>query len=107
MSASHLEIGAGDVDRARDFFADLFAWKYVAMDGGGRFDTGDVPTGLHGDDPRPGIVVYFEVPDIAAAVSRVRELGGKADEPSPEEPGYGRFAACTDPQGIRFGLHQR
>ena len=107
MPASHLEIGVGDVGRARDFFVDLFAWKYTAMDGGGRFDIGGVPTGLHGDDARPGIVVYFEVPDIAAAVSRVRELGGKADEPSPEEPGYGRFAACTDPQGIRFGLHQR
>ena len=107
MPASHLEIGADDAGRARDFFVDLFAWEYTTMDGGGRFDTGGVSTGLHGGDARPGIVVYFEVPDVAAVAARVRELGGEADEPSPEEPGYGRFAACTDPQDIRFGLHQR
>jgi predicted enzyme related to lactoylglutathione lyase len=37
----------------------------------------------------------------------VREAGGQADPPAPEEPGFGRFSNCRDPQGIRFGLHQR
>ncbi|NMM92751.1 glyoxalase, partial [Rhodococcus sp. SRB_17] len=27
--------------------------------------------------------------------------------PRPEEAGFGRFTACTDDQGVRFGLHQR
>jgi predicted enzyme related to lactoylglutathione lyase len=36
-----------------------------------------------------------------------REAGGEADPPAPEEPGFGRFSNCRDPQGIRFGLHQK
>lgn len=23
-----------------------------------------------------------------------------------EEPGFGRFCSCKDPEGVRFGLHQ-
>jgi uncharacterized protein len=45
------------------------------------------------------------VEDIEAAVKRVRELGGTADEPGLAETG-GRFASCRDDQGVEFGLHQ-
>lgn len=106
MKPSYLEIGAPDAETARSFFADLFGWQYNPMENGGWFDTGDIKTGLHGGDNRPAIVVYFEVPDIVAAVKKVRELGGVADDPTPEEPGFGRFSSCTDPQGVRFGLRQ-
>jgi predicted enzyme related to lactoylglutathione lyase len=51
------------------------------------------------------VVVYFRVDDIEAAVRRVRELGGEADDPGPAETG-GRFASCRDDQGLAFGLHQ-
>jgi predicted enzyme related to lactoylglutathione lyase len=50
--------------------------------------------------------MYFSVNDIEAAVLTVRQLGGTAEEPRPEEPGFGRFTACTDDQGVQFGLHQ-
>jgi predicted enzyme related to lactoylglutathione lyase len=50
--------------------------------------------------------MYFSVDDIDAAVREVRALGGSADDACPEEPGFGRFSACTDDQGVRFGLHQ-
>lgn len=106
MKASYLEIGAPDGERARSFFADLFGWTFTSMDDGGWFDSGDIKTGLHGNDDDPAMIVYFEVPDIEAAVVKVRELGGKADDPTPEEPGFGRFSTCADPQGIRFGLRQ-
>ncbi|EDX82400.1 hypothetical protein S7335_846 [Synechococcus sp. PCC 7335] len=36
----------------------------------------------------------------------MKELGGEAESLGPEEPGFGRFCNCKDPQGIRFGLHQ-
>ena len=103
---AYLEIGAPDDALARSFFADLFGWTFTSMENGGWFDSGDIKTGLHGQDDRPAIVVYFDVPNIEAAVERVRELGGKADEPTPEEPGFGRFSTCADPQGVRFGLRQ-
>ena len=106
MKASYLEIGAPDGERARAFFAELFAWPFTPMDSGGWFDSGDIRTGLHGQDDRPAIVVYFEVPDIDTAGARVRELGGDAEDPTPDVPGFGRFSTCADPQGIRFGLRQ-
>jgi len=61
--------------------------------------------GLHGNDPT-GIFVFFSVPDLEAAIAKVRALGGKACEPT-EEPGFGGFCMCRDPQGIEFGLHRR
>ncbi|EBA14066.1 VOC family protein [Roseobacter sp. CCS2] len=106
MKPSYLEIGAPDDAKARRFFADLFGWSFTPMENGGWFDTGDIKTGLHGKDERPAIVVYFDVTDIKVAVAKVRQLGGKADDPTPEEPGFGRFSTCTDPQSIRFGLRQ-
>lgn len=106
MKPAHLEIGAADEDEARDFFTTLFGWRFMPMDRGGWFDTGPIKTGLHGGDPEPGIVVYFDVPDIEQAVETVRFLGGISDDPTPHEPGFGRFATCRGPQGIRFGLRQ-
>jgi hypothetical protein len=50
------------------------------------------------------LTAYFTVDDISEAVTRVRELGGQAEDPSPEQRGFGRFSTCTDDQGIPFGL---
>ena len=106
MKPVYLEIGAPNEDDARAFFEDLFGWSLTPMENGGWFDTGSIKTGLHGKDDRPAIVVYFDVPDIEVAVAKVRQLGGTAEDPTPEVPGFGRFSTCADPQGIRFGLRQ-
>ncbi|WP_299507580.1 VOC family protein [uncultured Roseobacter sp.] len=106
MKPAYLEIGAPNDEQARAFFEKLFEWQFTPMENGGWFDTGEIKTGLHGKDDRPAIVVYFDVPNIEAAVAKVRQLGGTADNPTPEEPGFGRFSTCIDPQGVRFGLRQ-
>jgi predicted enzyme related to lactoylglutathione lyase len=41
---------------------------------------------------------YFEVPDIAAALQRVAELGGVVVHPGE------RWAVCRDSEGSPFGL---
>jgi uncharacterized protein len=99
---SHFELGVPDTDRARAFYGALFGWKINQR---GWIDTGAVRGGLHGADPETKIVLYFEVPDIEAAVRRVRELGGEAEEPGPERES-GRYAGCRDDQGVAFGLRQ-
>ncbi|HLN04596.1 MAG TPA: VOC family protein [Bryobacteraceae bacterium] len=105
---SYVEIGAGDAGKARAFLGQLFGWDFHLMGGGpeGWFQTPSIKVGVHGNDPTPGILVFFSVPDLEQAIAQVRELGGEADEPGPEEPGFGRFSTCRDPQGIRFGLHR-
>ncbi|WP_250123203.1 VOC family protein [Chroococcidiopsis sp. CCMEE 29] len=105
---SYLEIGAQDAGAARVFFEQLFSWNFYPMgnDGEGWFQTPSVKVGLHGNDPEPQFFIFFNVSDLMAAVARVKELGGETEQLGPDEPGFGRFCACRDPQGIRFGLHQ-
>jgi predicted enzyme related to lactoylglutathione lyase len=66
---------------------------------------------MHGGDEGAGVLVFFRVPDLEAAMARVRDLGGhaKALESRAEEPregSFGRFAFCRDDQGSPFGLPQ-
>jgi uncharacterized protein len=62
--------------------------------------------GMHGGDPDFGFLVFFGVQDIEKAIADVNRLGGETGVPT-DEPGFGRFCICHDPQGLRFGLHQQ
>jgi uncharacterized protein len=105
---SYLEIGTKEAAASHVFFEQLFGWNFYAMgnDGEGWFQTPSIKVGLHGNDPEPQCLIFFNVPDLIAAIATVKELGGETDEPGPDEPGFGRFCVCRDPQGVRFGLHQ-
>jgi uncharacterized protein len=103
---SHFELGVRDARRAKAFYAELLGWTFHTTKGEDAWiETPGVRGGLHGDDPDSWIEIYFSVADIEAAVRRVRELGGEADEPGPEHES-GRYVGCRDDQGVRFGLHQ-
>ncbi|KMN82721.1 putative enzyme related to lactoylglutathione lyase [Chromobacterium alkanivorans] len=105
---SYVEIGAGDARAVGAFFAELFGWSFHPMgtDGGGWFQAGSIKAGLHGGEAAPRIDLFFQVPNLAAAVERVRALGGQVDGEIAEEPGFGKFAQCHAPGGLSFGLHQ-
>ncbi|MBJ8348132.1 VOC family protein [Antrihabitans sp. YC2-6] len=102
------EIGVPDAVRAQKFYTQLLGWTPHAMGDRGQawLETGGVRGGLHDDDEDRRIDIFFEVVDIDAAVAAVRQLGGDAQDPGPDEPGFGRFAFCRDDQGVRFGLRQ-
>jgi uncharacterized protein len=103
---SHFELGVPDAARAKAFYGGLFGWSFTPTEGENAWiEAPGVRGGLHDGDDAANIVVYFRVPDIEAAVARVRELGGTADEPGPAETG-GRFASCRDDQGVEFGVHE-
>lgn len=103
---THFELGVANTEQARTFYGPLLGWTFHELAGGAWIDTGGVRGGLHPNDPTPGVVVYFAVPDLDAALRQVRALGGTPGEAGAES-GFGRFAECTDDQGARFGLHQR
>lgn len=101
-----IEIGTDEAEISRDFFSRVMGWP-VAGEGEARyFDAPGGAVGLHGDDT-PMMVVYFPVGDLEAGLSEVRSGGGEVVGDIDEEPGFGRFATCVDPRGVRFGLHQR
>lgn len=104
------DISTPDAARARRFYQELFGWPVSAVD-----ETyalvgadGGPPTGGIGqagpDSPYTGIVVYFQVDDIDAALNRAEQLGGVRRLDPQEVPGQGRMAVFTDPDGNPVGL---
>ena len=108
--ASFFEMGVPDADRARAFYGALFDWTFHPTGEGPEAWIETPPAairgGVHGGDHDAGIEIYFSTSDIEATCAKVRQLGGTADSPGDDTPGFGRFTRCTDDQGVRFGLHQ-
>ena len=103
-----IELGVGSAEGIGEFFSSVFGWSFSEMGDGGQgwFDLPGLKIGVHGGDPDSGFVPYFKVADIEAAIEKVREAGGSADDRIAEEEGFGRFCNCQGPSGVKFGLHQ-
>lgn len=102
---SFIELGVPAGSAARKFYGDVLGWTFTDM-GKDNFlaQTPTIQIGIHPGDADAVFVVYFVVDDLEAAIARVRAAGGKADDPGPEQEGFGRFTECRDDQGVRFGL---
>ena len=57
--------------------------------------------------PTPFWLYYIEVADIAVAVARVKEGGGRVVQGPMELLGGSWIARCIDPQGAMFSLQGR
>jgi len=106
----HLEIPAGDTGKAREFWGSLFGWEWQAFEGPTEYHMtrfSDTSGGaiMQAEGSERGTRVYFDVDDINAGVSRVKELGGEASDAMPV-PGMGWFSTCKDTEGNDFGLWQ-
>jgi len=103
------DICSPDARRAQTFYQELFDWPVkVLHDGYALIGAAEEPTGGIGQDgpdrPYTGIVVYFRVDDVDAALDRAQRLGGgRRMEPMAIE-GRGRIAVFTDPDGNPVGL---
>jgi predicted enzyme related to lactoylglutathione lyase len=106
----HIEIPAGDAAKGKEFWGDLFGWQFEPAPGAPDYfmarvsDTQGAAI-MGADAATKGARAYFDVADIKASAARVKELGGKSDEPMPV-PNMGWFVTCTDPHGNDFGLWQ-
>jgi predicted enzyme related to lactoylglutathione lyase len=104
----HFEIPAKDTSRAIDFYKGLFGWEFQAMEGPVEYNmtrlSEDTGAAVFPGDPG-AIRTYFDVDDINAGAARVKELGGKADDPQPV-PTMGWFVTGTDTEGNPIGLWQ-
>ena len=106
----HFEIPADDTTKGREFWGSLFGWQFQGMPGPFEYlmtqvseQTGGAITDM--EPGKQGLRVYFDVDDINAGASRVKELGGEANDPRPV-PSRGWFSTCKDRQGNDFGLWQ-
>jgi hypothetical protein len=107
------ELLAGDGATAFIFYSELFGWQpaprendrldsYRLVDAGGL-----TSVGMFNKLPRvpvPFWLYYFEVADLALAVARVKEGGGRVVQGPMELLGGSWIARCIDPQGAMFSL---
>lgn len=110
---AYFELGVGDAQAGRAFYAALFGWTFEAgpSDGGYQITTPNVRGGMHSGDAEAGPYVFFAVDDMDAALEHVRDLGGSVEDVDVEDDAesvrrFGRFKLCRDNQGSPFGLHE-
>jgi predicted enzyme related to lactoylglutathione lyase len=105
MPAALIEFPADDAERALRFWRGLLGLELeprVGEAGAGWVHEGDgVRIGVHERGRGPGdtgSLPYFPVPEMEAALTRVRELGGAVIHPGE------RWSICRDSEGSPFAL---
>ena len=119
--ASWHELMTTDADAALKFYREVFGWQLdQTMDMGamGKYLMFKRPQG-HGmiggimNKPAemanvpPNWQIYFRVPDVDAAVERIKAGGGKILNGPMDVPDGDRVVNAMDPQGAAFGLHSK
>jgi uncharacterized protein len=107
------ELATRDVDRAKEFYSNVFGWTWQPMDESqsywmlevnGRVSGGLMPMGDQFPPEVPNHwMVYFAVADTDASAEKAKGLGATVMVPPTDIP-PGRFAALTDPQGAAFTI---
>jgi predicted enzyme related to lactoylglutathione lyase len=117
--ASWHELMTTDAPAAMKFYGAVFGWRPgEEMDMGpmGTYYIFNRPHGMIGGmmnkpadmaDVPPNWMIYFRVPDIDAAVERVKVSGGRIVNGPMEVPGGDRVVNAIDPQGAAFSLHAK
>jgi predicted enzyme related to lactoylglutathione lyase len=117
--ASWHELMTTDVAAAMKFYSEVFGWQpSEALDMGpmGKYQMFNRPHGMIGGMMKkpaemanvpPYWTIYFRVPDINAAVDRIKSNGGKIVNGPIEVPGGDWVVNAIDPQGAGFALHAK
>lgn len=108
----HVEFQVKDVQKAMQWYADLFGWQteYDAATNYGMFRTMPedyVAGGFNQLAEHPvGTVAYVETNDIKAMLEKAQEHGARLIQDVTHVPGRGTYALISDPDGNAIGLWQ-
>jgi predicted enzyme related to lactoylglutathione lyase len=117
--ASWHELMTTDAPAAMAFYSEVFGWQpSETMDMGemGKYHMFNRPHGMIGGmmnklpemaDVPPNWQIYFLVPDLTAAVGRIKANGGQILNGPMEVPGGDWIVNAMDPQGAPFSLHAK
>lgn len=109
------ELNAADANAAQAFYTAVAPWSVapspMAEHGGYRIASAPDGDGIAGImTPPPGAPagsgwsIYFAVDDTDAFARKVGDAGGSVHFGPMDIPHVGRFAMCTDPQGVDFTI---
>jgi predicted enzyme related to lactoylglutathione lyase len=93
-----------DDERGKRFYGNLFGWEFTTGSHAHGWNIANTEPhgGLFGAGSPGTIDIFFHVPNIEAAVDKVRNAGGTAGPIQPNSKGW--HVACTDDQGVKFSL---
>ena len=119
----HFDIPSDDIQRSKQFYNDLFGWKFDKWSG-----SDSMPEGMEYwiistvDDKgnnainggmmkrqspqQQGITNFFDIKSIQEYSAKVERLGGKVITPKTPVPGMGYFAVCKDTENNGFGIFE-
>lgn len=107
----HFEIGCRDASETAAFYERCFGWATADYGPSGKAIATGADTGIQGHitalghEPHNYVMVYIEVPDVAAAAETVVANGGTLLIGPLAIPNDGRtFAWISDPAGNTIGL---
>jgi predicted enzyme related to lactoylglutathione lyase len=110
---THFEIPVDDVDKAKEFYSNLFDWEFNYMEEMKYLmfntESEDGKTKLSGGifkKPNESFKVtnYFSVKNLDESAKKVEVLGGKIVVPKTPVPGMGWFVHFTDIDGNLLAL---
>ncbi|GAB3903000.1 VOC family protein [Kibdelosporangium lantanae] len=103
-----VQVGTHEPTEAKRFYGELFSWTFA--DGQyAEISAPGVPAPLGGlattDDAAKNHAIFFViVDDVAKALEKAENLGGKALTPATTTPDGLTFAHVQDPAGNEFGI---
>lgn len=118
----HFEIPVDDMERATDFYKNLFGWDINAAPGFDDYrivytlpvdkDNMTQGQGINGglmkrSNPGTPVINYINVEDIDAYLGKLEQLGGQILMPKMPIPGIGWNAVVKDTEGNTFGMLQQ
>ncbi len=111
-SFCHIEIPATNAQKSSQFYASLFGWPMMKMEGMEYYLFGNPSDGkVYGGISQVKILAnqecqnYVEVEDINAMLKKAETLGAKTIRPRTEiGGGHGFFGILEDPSGYQLGV---
>ncbi|MDD1677426.1 MAG: VOC family protein [Methanomicrobiales archaeon] len=108
------EIGADDVQRAKEFYEKTFGWKITWMPAMEYFlveTEHEEEPGINGGlrkrtEPGYGITTYIQIDSVNETLEQIRKNGGTVILHRHPIAGFGTFALFRDPEGNVLGLHE-
>ncbi|WP_372667647.1 VOC family protein [Amycolatopsis kentuckyensis] len=106
-AAMYFTFQVPEAEPAKSFYGAVLGWEFTpgSVSDAWGFSGPGLEGGLWAGDRQVGWKLMYAVEDLDAALTRVREQGGRTGEV--ENHPYGTTADCTDNQGIEFWLWER
>ncbi|MBI4576675.1 MAG: VOC family protein [Planctomycetes bacterium] len=110
----HVEFNVPDLEAAKKFYGDLFGWQFMPFGATEYYfqtpgNAGPCGCIMKGDAATDGkTMVYVNVSDMSAALTKARKLGATTCKTRTEIPGgHGFFAQIQAPEGNVLGIYSR